>query len=164
MNARPEEGFVGVNVADASDQLLVEQNRFHRAARSFKDVFESVESNLERVWAHCACSQKLIDIFEQPNLPELARIIERQPAIFLEPEKHSGVRRRLFVGLQVLKRGSHAEMQSKPEITAGTHEQMFAVAATRFETASFQLARQLTGRNAFEHVRALYIHTDDPLT
>src|SRR5439155_13287601 len=31
VHAYAEENFVGINVSDARDQLLVEQNRFHRA-------------------------------------------------------------------------------------------------------------------------------------
>src|SRR5947208_1945830 len=54
-------------------------------------------------------------------------------------------------------------MQSQPEVAIGAHKQMFAVSTTRFEAASFQSARQLIHRNAFQHVCAPHIDTSDPL-
>src|SRR5216117_1270186 len=35
-----EENFVGIDVSDARDQLLVEQNRFHRATMFSEDLSE----------------------------------------------------------------------------------------------------------------------------
>ena len=54
-------------------------------------------------------------------------------------------------------------MQSQPKVCINPHEKMFAVAATRFEGASFQSPLQLMRRNAFLHVCAPHIDTADPL-
>src|SRR5213080_3081525 len=53
-------------------------------------------------------------------------------------------------------------MQSQPEVAIGAHKQMFAVSTTRFEAASFQSARPLIHRNAFQNVCAPHIDTADP--
>ena len=63
MNAGMEKNFVGVNVADAGNQSLVHQDRFHGAAMSRQLRFEFRNIDIERIWPKRALSQELIDIF-----------------------------------------------------------------------------------------------------
>ena len=49
MNADAKENFVGVNVSDASNQLLVEQNCFHSATMFSEDLFELPDIDIERI-------------------------------------------------------------------------------------------------------------------
>src|SRR5438445_4489839 len=59
-----EENFVGIDVSDACDQLLVEQNRFHRATMFSEDLSELWETDVERVRTQNALFQEFIDIFQ----------------------------------------------------------------------------------------------------
>src|SRR5439155_8381290 len=120
------------------------------------------EIDTERVRAQCALFQEFIDILQQSDLAKLALILECEAIGIGENKEHSRMLRRLLVMLKILKRASHTEMQSQPEVAIGAHKQMFAVSTTRFEAASFQSARQLIHRNAFQNVCAPHIDTADP--
>ena len=121
-------------------------------------------TDVERVRAEAAFFQELIDILQQSDLAKLALIFECEAMAIGERKKHSRMPRRLLLMLlEIVKRTGHAEMQSQPEVPIGAHEQMFAVATTRFEAAAFQSARQLTPGDAFQHVCAPHIDTADPL-
>src|SRR4029077_16838293 len=76
VNACTEKNFVGVNISNARDQLLVEQNRFHRATMFPEDFSELPESDVERVRAQGALFQKIVYIFDQPDLAEFALILK----------------------------------------------------------------------------------------
>ena len=132
-----EKNFVCVKVADAGDQLLVQQDRFHRAAVFSKNCLELRETNSERVGAKAARLQKFIDVLYQLDLAKFALIIEHQPAVIRETKNHSRSFRRYFVVVDVIKRAGHAEMQSQPELIIRAHKQMFAVSVTVFEAAPF---------------------------
>src|ERR1700692_3059107 len=163
MDARVEENFICINVADPSDQFLVEQDRFHCTTMFFQDLFELRDANVERVRTEATFPQVFIYILGQPNLAEFALILECKAVRINESKEHSGMLRRPLVTLEILKRAGHAEMQSQPEVAISAHQQMFAVAATRFEAASLQSPCQLTRRNAFQDVRAPHLDACDPL-
>ena len=116
MHACAEKNFVCVKVADPGDQLLVQQDRFHRAAVFSKNCLELRETNFERVGAKAARLQKFIHILDQLDLAKFALIVERQPAVIRETKNHSRSFRRFFVVVEVIKRAGHAEMQSQPEL------------------------------------------------
>ena len=111
VHACTEKNFVCVKVADPGDQLLVQQDRFHRAAVFSKNRFELRRDNSERVGTKAASLQKFIDILDQLDLAKFSLIVERQPAVIRETKNHSRSFRRFFVVLEVLKRAGHAEMQ-----------------------------------------------------
>src|SRR5436309_4641299 len=144
VNPCAEENFVGIDVSDARDQLLVEQNRFHRAAMFCKDFSELPKTDVKRVRAQGALFQKIVYIFDQPNLAEFALILECEAVRIGEDKEHSRMPRRLLLMLEIPERAGHAEMQSQPQVSVGTHEEMFAVAASRFKSAFLQFARELT--------------------
>src|SRR6266496_2258326 len=158
-----EENFVGIDVSDARDQFLVEQNRFHRTAMFPEDLFELLETDVEGVRTPCALFQEFIDILQQSDLAKFALILECEAMGIDENKEHSRMLRCLLRMLEIPERAGHAEMQSQPEVAIGAHKQMFAVAASKFEAASFQSARQLMRRNAFQDVCAPHIDTADPL-
>src|SRR5437879_13581112 len=137
MGARAEKNFIRINVSDPGDQLLVEQNRFHRATMFSEDLFELRETDVERVRTQCALFQEFIEIFHQSDLAKLALILECEAVGIGENKEHSRMVRRLLLMLEISKRAGHAEMQSQPKVSIGAHKQMFAVAATRFEAAFF---------------------------
>src|SRR5205085_6567297 len=139
IHADAEKNFIRVNVADASDQLLIHQDRFHGAATLPQDFFEFRNIEIERIWAECSLFQKLIHILDQSDLAQLALIIESEPVVFGENEQHPCVRRRLFLVFEVMKRASHAEMQSQPDVAISADKQMFAMAAARFEAAPLSI-------------------------
>src|SRR5439155_5605473 len=149
MDARTEEDFVGVNVSDACDQLLIEQNRFHCATAFLENRSELREIDTERVRAQCALFQEFIDILQQSDLAKLALVLECEAMGIGESKEHSRMFRRLLLILEIVKRTGHPEMQPQPQVMIYAHEQVFAVATTRFEAASFQSPCQLTSRNAF---------------
>src|SRR5205814_3612516 len=159
MHACAEKNFVGINVSDARDQLLVKQNRFHRGTMFSEYLFELRETDVERVRTQCAFFQEFIDILKQSDLAKLALILECEAMRIGESKEHSRMLRRLPLTLEILERTGHAEMQSQPQVAIGAHEQMFAVATTRFEAVSFQSARQLTRGNTFQDVRAPHVDT-----
>ena len=130
VNPCAEKNFIGVNVSNARDQLLVEQNGFHRAAMFSENISELRETDVERVWAESAFVEKFVHILDQPDFPELALIIESQAPIIGKSKKHSRLHRRRSIPLQILQRAGHAEMQSQPKIAVGADKEMFAVAAT----------------------------------
>src|SRR6266542_4693637 len=173
MDARVEKNFICINVSDARDQLLVEQNRFHCTPMRSQQLSELREADVERVRAEATFPQVFIYIRDQADLAEFALILECEAMGIGENKEHSrmparrslggGWCRRLLLMLEISKRAGHAEMQSQPEVSIGAHEQMFAVATTRFEAASLQSPCQLTRRNAFQHVRAPHIDAGDPL-
>src|SRR5260370_25869924 len=108
MNACAEKNLVGIDVSDSGDQLLVEQNRFHRATMFSKDLFELPESNVERVQAQCVLFQEFIDILQQSDLAELALILECALMGIIENKEHSRMPPRLLLMLTIRKRASHA--------------------------------------------------------
>src|SRR5207248_1842777 len=140
-----------------------EQTRFHCGTMFSEDLFELRESNVERVRTQRALLQKFIDIGNQSDLTEFPLIIESEPVMLLEFEQHSCVMRRCFPIFEIIQRTGHAEVQPQPQVSVSADKQMFAVAATRFEVASFQSGRQLTRRNALQNMRASHIDTGDPL-
>jgi hypothetical protein len=130
MNACAEKNFVGINVSDARDQLLVEQNRFHRASMFSEDLFELRECDVERVRAERAFLQEFIDIFQQADLAKLALILECEAMGIGENKEHPRMPRRLLLVLEIVKRAGHAEVQSQPEFAIGPYKQMFAMTPT----------------------------------
>jgi len=112
MHARAEKNFVRVNVANARDQFLIEQNRLHRATMFFKDFPELWKTDVKRVRAEGAPFQELIDVCQQSDFTEFALILEREAMRVGENKEHSCMRRRLFVMLEIPERASHAEMKS----------------------------------------------------
>ena len=78
VHACAEKNFVCVKVADPGDQLLVQQDRFHRAAVFSNNCLELRETNFERVGAKAACLQKFIHILDQLDLAKFPLIVERQ--------------------------------------------------------------------------------------
>jgi hypothetical protein len=133
MHARAEKNFVRVNVANAGDEPLIHQDRFHGATAFRQDFSEFREIDIQRIWAQCAPFQKSIDIFQQADLAELTLIVERKTMIVRENKDHSRMPRRLFVVFEILKRPGHAEVQPQPKLAIGADEQMFAMPATRFK-------------------------------
>src|SRR5882724_7794709 len=104
-----------------------------------------------------------MDVVEQSDLAKLALILECEAMRIGENKEHSRMFRRLLLILVLVKRTGHPETQPQPQVTICAHEQVFGVTTTRFEAASFQSARQLMCRNAFQNVRVLHIDTADPL-
>ena len=173
MHTAAEKNFVGVDIADAGNQFLVEQDRFYGATTLTEYLFEFRKIDIERVRSESAPFYKLADIFQQSDLTKHALIIESEPATFLEDEKHSGMpvprsaggfgRRGFLFAFEIAQEASHTEVQSQPEVVIGTHKQMFAMAATGLEAVPFQLLRQLTFGNAFQNVCVSHIDRPDPL-
>ena len=54
MHPGVEKNFVGVNVPNPCDQLLIHQNRFHRAAMFCEHLFEFHKIEIERIRAQYA--------------------------------------------------------------------------------------------------------------
>ena len=77
VHACSKKNFICVKVADPGDQLLVQQDRFHRAAVFSKNCLELRETNSERVGAKAACLQKFIDVPYQLDLAKFSLIVER---------------------------------------------------------------------------------------
>src|SRR5207249_5794602 len=160
--ARVEQNFIGVNVSDPGNQLLVKQNRFHCTPMRSQELSELREADVERVRTEATFPQVFIYVRDQPDLAEFALILECKAVGISENKEHSRMPRPILV-LEVQKRTGHAEMQSQPEISIGAHEKMFAVAAAGFEAVSFQSPCKFTRRNAFQHVRAPHIDAGDSL-
>jgi len=163
VRACAEKNFICVKVADAGDQLLVQQDRFHCAAVFSKNCLELRETNFERVRAEAAFLQKFSHILDQLDLAKLPLIVEREPAVVREIKKDSRSFRRCFVVVEVLKRAGHAEMQSQPQLITSAHKQMFAVPVTGFEPVPFESTCQLTRGNAFQNIRVAHFDIGNPL-
>src|SRR4029453_17585320 len=103
MHACTKKNFIGVKIADAGDQLLVEQNCFHAAAMRSKNAFEFRETEIERVRTDAASLQKFIRILDQLDLTKFSLIVERQPAAIHETKNNSRSFQRYFVAVEVLK-------------------------------------------------------------
>jgi hypothetical protein len=158
-----EKNLIRIEISDARDQSLVEQNRFHRAMVLANDLFELQKADLERVSTQGAFLQKFINISEQTDFAEFALIVECESAVICEAEKDACIARRVLVIFEVMQRRGHAEMQSQPEISIDADKQMFAMSPTGYEAASFQPSRQLTRRDTFQNIRVSHIDIDDPL-
>ena len=68
MHPRAEKNFVGINVANAGDDLLVHQDRFKRTAMFGERALKLCKIKIERVRAERALFQKLIDVFDKSDL------------------------------------------------------------------------------------------------
>jgi len=163
VNACAEKNFIGVNVSDACDQLLVEQHRFHRTAMRSQDVSELRTADVQRVRAKYALFQKFIHIFDQPNLAELALILECEAMRIGENKEHAHMVWRFPPAFAIPKRTGHAEVQSEPELSICAHKQMFAVPPAAFEATPFQSTRQLRRSNALQNICVSHVDADDPL-
>jgi hypothetical protein len=120
-----------------------------------EDFSELSKIEIKRVQAERALFQEFIHVFQQSDLTEFALVLECEAMRTGENKEHSRMRRRLIVPLEIPERTGHAEMQSQPDVATGAYEEMFAVAAATFKATSFQSPRQLTRRNAFQHICAL---------
>src|SRR5436190_2908464 len=107
-------------------------------------LFEFRKIDIERIRAEYALFKKFIHIFDESDFAKLALIVEGEAIVVGESKEHSCMRRCLSLLLEIMKRTSHAEMQSQPDIAIGVHEQMLAMTATGFETAPFQPECKLT--------------------
>src|SRR5438132_950575 len=163
MNSGAEKNFICINVSDPGNQLLVEQNRFHCTPMRSQELAELREADVERVRTEATFPQVFIYILNQADLAEFALILECKAVGIRENKEHSRMPRRILLVLEAQKRTGHAEMQSQPEVSIGTHEKMFAVAAAGFEAVSFQSPCKLPRRNAFQHVRAPHIDAGESL-
>src|SRR5436309_5696055 len=146
MDARVEKNFICINVSDPSNQLLVEQNRFHCPPMRSQELSELREADVERVRTEATFPQVFIYIRDQRDLAEFALILECKAIRINESKEHSGMLRRPLVTLEILKRAGHAEMQSHLKVSITAYEQMFAVAAAGFEAVSLQSPCQLSRR------------------
>jgi hypothetical protein len=134
MQAGAEKNFIRVNVSDTGEKSLVQQCRFHRALMVGKQFRESREIDRECVHTKPAARQEFIHVVDQSDFSKHALIVEGELEAFLEGEQHARVQRHFFLALEIAQRASHAEMQSQPRVAIDAHKQMFAMAATRFET------------------------------
>src|SRR6266436_9104009 len=96
MDARAEKNFVRVNVANARDQFLIEQKRFHRATMFSEDLFELRETDVDGVRAQFTLFQEFIDIFQQSDLTEFALILQCEAMRTGENKEDSRMLRRLL--------------------------------------------------------------------
>ena len=76
MDPCAEENFVGIDVSDARDQLLVEQNRFHCTPMRSQELSELRQADVERVRTKATFPQVFIYILNQADLAEFALILE----------------------------------------------------------------------------------------
>src|SRR5437870_13678308 len=114
MDARVEKNFICINVSDPGNQLLAEQNRFHRTPMRSQELSELREADVERVRAEATFPQVFIYVRDQPDLAEFALILECKAVGIGENKEHSRMPLRILLGLEVQKRTGHAEMQSQP--------------------------------------------------
>src|ERR1051326_3767430 len=128
-----------------------------------ENVFELCDIETERVRANIAFFQKTIDIPDQTDLAEHALIVEREPMTFSKNEYDACVTRRFFFIFEVLQKTSHSKVQPQPDIAVGPHKEIFAVAASGFETQPFEFARELTRGDIFQHISVPHIDVDDAL-
>jgi hypothetical protein len=89
MDARVEENFICINVADPSDQFLVEQDRFHYTTMFFQDLFELRDANVERIRTQATFPQVFIYILNQADLAEFALILECEAMCIGKNKEHS---------------------------------------------------------------------------
>jgi len=128
-----------------------------------QDFPEFSKVKIKRIRAQRALFQEFINIFQQSDLTELPLIVERQAVVVGENKEHSRMPRRSFVVFEILKRPGHAEVQAQPNVAIGAHEQMFAMATTRFEATPFQSAREFSLCNIFQDISVPHIDVVDPL-
>jgi hypothetical protein len=62
-----KKNFVGVDVADASDQPLVHQDRFHRAPMFREHLLKFRKIDIECIRSEVALFQKFIDILDKSD-------------------------------------------------------------------------------------------------
>src|SRR6266513_1367080 len=116
VNSGVEQNLIGVNVADACNQSLVHQDRFHGAAMFRERLLESSKIDIDRIWSEGALFQEFSDLVDQSNLAKLALIVEGEPVVFCENEQQPRVRRCFFLALKVTQRAGHAEMRAQPDV------------------------------------------------
>src|SRR5579863_7742694 len=109
-NACMKQAFVGVDVADAGEQRLVEQGCFDGQAPSAEEGRELALANGERLIAGRAKRRIAIEIaeFEPPETP---RIDEAQLAATLKREPRMGVRGNGEIGCCNQQPSGHAEVR-----------------------------------------------------
>jgi hypothetical protein len=76
MNAAVKKGFIGVDVADASDEALVEEGGFDGSAGFGEALGELGRTNLQRLGAEVCVM--CLTVAEPPNAAEAAGIAEAQ--------------------------------------------------------------------------------------
>src|SRR6266545_8054779 len=93
-----EENFVGIDVSDARDQFLVEQNRFHCTPMRSQELSELRQADIERVQTKATFPQVFIYILNQADLAEFALILECEAMRIGENEEHSRMPARRSLG------------------------------------------------------------------
>src|SRR5206468_5077796 len=97
MNSHAEKNFIRINVANARDDPLVQQDRFHSATMFTQNFSEFPGTEIKCIRSQFVLLQKFVDISEQSDLSKLALIVERQTMVVGKNKQHSRISRGLFV-------------------------------------------------------------------
>ena len=119
MNARLPQTFVGVYIADASEDALIEQQRFDSGTAACQPLAELPGGNFQRLFPEPFAKGALSFGGNQANLPEAANIrVAKFMAVF-QLEKYVGMRRDGVVGPAHAQPAGHAEMNEQIELSFG---------------------------------------------
>src|SRR5215203_215749 len=138
--------FARVDVADAGDQPLIEQQNLHRHAlsRARARQYQRVERLVQRLWPHPAQRRVVMVGVNQIHQPEATRIVERHDHARRQGDDDVVVR---IGGRQDARRGTppfgakragHAEVNEERVAGAERREQVLATTADRLDGVAGQ--------------------------
>lgn len=146
-----EEDFVGVDVADAGEGLLVHEEAFHAAGVFVEDVVESVGREVERVWAESFAFDEAFEGVVDGDAAEFALVEEGHAAAVVEFDLEVGDAGRRFVGGEAFDLAGHAEVEDEAAVVGGVGAEVLAAASGVGEGVAGEVGGEsLAGGSLFE--------------
>ena len=140
----PEQRLVGVDVPDARDPLLVEQERLDRSARRPRQRVQvrGRELLVERLEAEPSGEERVERVTAERQLAgaEAPRVGVCE-VVIVEPQPHAGVRRR-SLGVEQ-QRAGHAQVLEQVGLAFELPHEVLAAPPQPFDRASFERGAQL---------------------
>ena len=167
MHAGAKERLVGIDVADAGDHGLIQQDRLHGPSRALKDPVQPRAFNSQRVGAEAVrpCTPHRMQMLMRLEPAEPARITMQQSQLgsIGQVETPLGVHMAI-IGSRIgsvdqAKRTAHAQMHQQATVPGRFDHQLLAVSVQGLHGRS---ARQGNGSGRDDHVGSTHLDRSDP--
>ena len=159
MQARLPEDLVGVQVADAGQEALVEEERLQASAAAAELGAEAPGGELgERLGAESVVEERfqLGPALEQVDPTELSRVDEMELGAIVEAEREMGVARQRGAGLAQHQVAAHLAVDDQPAVAVQPDQEVFAPPIDGLEGSAVDGREELVGRGVRQHPRPVH--------
>jgi hypothetical protein len=114
MKPSQKQGFIGVDIAQPSQELLIHQKRLDLAAFRADSTVEISSSERLIEWFRTKPANHRLRIIDQPNTPKFARIVERQAQTSIHVKHQAVMNRKGCIGRFHPQITTHPQMHQQP--------------------------------------------------